>query len=70
MAGRRTCRSPCQNPLPTREDELTGGTPGVALTNNNSIPSHTSTILRAFTSTSAIAPISTMFVAKYTNEDL
>ena len=37
MAEVRTCRSPCRNLLPSREDELVGGPLGAPTNDNNTL---------------------------------
>ena len=55
MAGPHTCRSPCRNPPPGREDKLARNLPG-APTEDSNTPTPSPAVSRAHTPTPAPAP--------------
>ena len=69
MAGPRTCRSPCWNPLPTGEDELAGAAPR-APTDDSGTLSHTLALSRVTTPVSTLPLTLAKLMAKYTDVDL
>lgn len=70
MGRYHTCYSPYQNLLPLDKNELAGGAPKAAPTDNSNKPSHIPTVSQAPTTALALFSALTMSVARYCEKKL